>query len=894
MDAAATTAAAEPRHFLSRAAQLLSSSLAFDDALSHTVAAALPTLGDFGFFDIVDGEAVRRTARAHEDDDLDALLQTTEWVRQERDDGINLCALSSGETALHVDVDDAWYQRVAQSPDHLAILRRLAFGSMVSVPVRFHDETIGALTLFMGRSRRRHSAEQVASAHDLAALAASVVANTRLVAQHARSEAALQLSQRRLRLAMAAGDLGTWDWDIASDRIAWSDGVYRLHGVAPEAFGGSVADFARIVHEDDRAHVQQQIERSLAEDVPYAVEFRVVWPRDGSIHWLATRAQVERDGSGTPLRMAGATYDVTERVRLLAAERTARDEAERARRRLELLASASALLSQSLEPTVTMRRLGEILVPAVGDWCRIDLLDASGTLVRGIAYHANPQQEALGTEAVHRLRARPDAVGSMAWCVRTGLPFTRNCSSPEDFAAAGDPALLEFARLIGMRALSITPLVARGRTLGALAVLQAESGRNFTADDEALLAEIGQRAALAIDNARLYSEAQAAREQAELANRAKDEFLAMLGHELRNPLAPIVTTLKMMAMRDDHRFEHERHLIGRQVDNLARLVDDLLDVSRIARGDVRLRRERLLIADVIARAAEIAGPLVESRRHRLRIDLAGEPLSIDGDAIRLDQVFANLLNNAARYSPEDSTIAVTAARRGSACVVTIADNGHGIEPDLLPRIFDLFVQGRQGPDRASGGLGVGLAVVKNLVGLHGGSVSAESAGPGKGSTFAVTLPIATAADAPVAAPTPSSAPEPKPAATRGQRVVVVDDNRDAAEATATFLAMVGFDVRFATDPDEGLAIVAAFQPEVAILDIGLPKVDGYALAERIRAATGGRCRLLAVTGYGLAEDRARTKAAGFEAHFVKPVDLDVLVDALRGGPGAALPFKQPI
>jgi len=691
--------------------------------------------------------------------------------------------------------------------------------------------------------------------------------------------AALRASEERLRVAMEAANLGTWDWDVARDRVEWSDAVYRLHGVEPGAFGGSVADFARLVHADDLPSVRQRIAQSLADGSPYEVEFRVIWPSDGSVHWLATRATVERDGDGRPLRMAGATYDVTERVQLLAAERAARAEAERASRRLELLASASALLSQSLEPATTLMRLGEILVPAVGDWCRIDLIDANGTLVRGIAYHADGKQAQIGTEAVHRLRAKPETVGSMAWCVRTGRAHTHNFSSPDDFAQTGDEALVEFARTIGMRAYAITPLVARGRTLGALAVLQAESGRNFTAGDEALLGEIAQRAALAIDNARLYSQAEAARSQAELANRAKDEFLAMLGHELRNPLAPIVTTLKLMAMRDDSRFQHERSVIERQVANLARLVDDLLDVARIARGDVQLRRERVAVADILARAAEIAAPLLEIRRHVLDIGNIDAKVAVDADALRLSQVFANLLNNAARYTPEGGTIEVRAEQRGDACVVTVADDGIGIEPELLPRIFELFVQGAQGPERASGGLGVGLALVKNLVSLHGGSVAAASAGRGHGSTFTVTLPLAV--DDPDAMTVPAPLVERSSAAAASQRILVIDDNADAAEAMADYLGLVGFEVCFSTDADEGLALVAAFAPDVAVLDIGLPKVDGYALAAKIRAATDGRCRLIAVTGYGLAEDRARTKAAGFEAHFVKPVDLERLVDALH-------------
>lgn len=856
---------------------MLSSSAAFEDALQQTLAAALPALGDFGFFDIVDGSTVRRISRAHEADDIQELLKATRWTRQQ--DARNLCALSSGEAALHSDIDDAWYVSVAGSPDHLALLRLLAFGSMLTVPVRFQDETIGAITLFMGRSGRRHSAEHLESAHDLAALASTVVANARLVEQYARSQAALQASQQRLQLAMAAGDLGTWDWEVAEDRVSWSEAVYRLHGVTPAQFGGRVADFAALIHPDDRERVQREIEATLTEGTRYAVEFRVRWP-DGTVRWLATQAQLERDAGGTPVRMTGATFDVTERVQLLAAERAARTEAERVRRRLELLAAASSLLSASLEPAETLRRLGEVLTPAVADWTRIDLLDGDGNLVRGLAYNADPARSQRTTATVNRLRGLTETVGSMAWCVRTGQSYTVNYESPEGFAAAGDAALLEFARDIGMHALSITPLIARGRTLGALAVLQAESGRLVTPDDAALLVDIAQRAALAIDNARLYSEAKAARQQAELASRAKDEFLAMLGHELRNPLAPIVNTLGIMALRDGSVFREERRLIERQVDNLSRLVDDLLDVARIARGDVQLRCERVALADVLSRAAELAAPLLVSRRHTLSLSPPPKELCLDADVGRLSQVFANLLTNAARYTPEGGRIAVEVAVEGDRCIVSVADNGQGITPDLLPRVFDLFVQGQQGPDRASGGLGVGLALVKNLVGLHGGSVSATSPGPGRGSVFTVSLRIAP--DQSPAVEVPSSGALAVPAS--GRRVLVVDDNRDAAESLALLLEMSGCKVTTAIDPFAGLALVEEVSPDVAILDIGLPGIDGYDLAARIRATEAGRtCRLIALTGYGMAEDRARTRAAGFDAHLVKPVELAALLEALRHG-----------
>jgi len=335
----------------------------------------------------------------------------------------------------------------------------------------------------------------------------------------------------------------------------------------------------------------------------------------------------------------------------------------------------------------------------------------------------------------------------------------------------------------------------------------------------------------------------------------------------------------VMALRDDSVFRKERRLIERQVDNLARLVDDLLDVARIARGDVRLRRERMTLADVLARAAEMAAPLIESRGHVLRLAQPPATLFLDGDSGRLNQVFANLLTNAARYTPDGGEIEIEVAIQGDRCIVTVADNGLGIEPELLPRIFDLFVQGRQGPDRAGGGLGVGLALVKNLVVLHGGSVSAASVGPGRGSVFKVTLPLA--GSAATALETPQAAVVPAPAARR-ERVLVVDDNRDAAQALVDLLEINDFEVRMATDPIAGLALVEEFAPEVAILDIGLPRIDGNALAIRIRATEAGRrCRLIALTGYGMAEDRARTQAAGFAVHLVKPVDPDELLGVMR-------------
>ncbi|RZL11943.1 MAG: response regulator [Rubrivivax sp.] len=368
------------------------------------------------------------------------------------------------------------------------------------------------------------------------------------------------------------------------------------------------------------------------------------------------------------------------------------------------------------------------------------------------------------------------------------------------------------------------------------------------------------------------------------ANRAKDEFLAMLGHELRNPLSPIVTALHLMKMRAGGDTSREQAVIQRQVNHLVRLVDDLLDVAKITSGKVELRREWLSIEEVITKAVEIASHLLEQRQHQLRIHLSGEsngdPLRLHGDPVRLAQSVANLLVNAARYTPPGGRIELGAQRQAGQVVISVKDNGIGIAPDLLPRIFNLFVQGRRNIDRAEGGLGLGLALVRNLVALHGGSVWARSAGPGQGSEFFISLPAslqAPATPAPPAAPVAMVAPD----ASRKRRVLVVDDNADAAESLAELLTMEGHEVLMTLDPLSALERAPAFEPDIAILDIGLPGMDGYELAQHLLPRLDRHaCTLIALTGYGQKEDRAQSAAAGFAAHLTKPVDFVALVDLI--------------
>jgi PAS domain S-box-containing protein len=368
------------------------------------------------------------------------------------------------------------------------------------------------------------------------------------------------------------------------------------------------------------------------------------------------------------------------------------------------------------------------------------------------------------------------------------------------------------------------------------------------------------------------------------ADRRKDEFLALLSHELRNPLAPIVTAAQIMQMRGDVATPREREVIIRQAQHLVRLVDDLLDVSRVARGKVTLTKKPIELSVVVMKAVEATASAFEERHHYLNLSVAELGLPVDADEVRLTQVVSNLLTNAARYTEPGGRVDVRATREGGEVVLSVRDNGTGIERDLLPHVFSMFVQAPRGPDRLEGGLGLGLSLVRTLTALHGGTASAQSDGPGRGSEFTVRLPVSTSLVESVA---PSNQSRQRATAATGRRVLVVDDNRDGAEMISALLAEVGYEVQIAGDASQALSVAHAFRPHLAILDIGLPVMDGYALGHELRARSGeGAPILIALSGYGQERDQRRSAAAGFTLHLVKPVDaerLTYLVDELIEG-----------
>ena len=366
-----------------------------------------------------------------------------------------------------------------------------------------------------------------------------------------------------------------------------------------------------------------------------------------------------------------------------------------------------------------------------------------------------------------------------------------------------------------------------------------------------------------------------AQEELRAADRRKDEFLAILAHELRNPLAPLRDSLRIFEHHPDTdpMLDAARQIMQRQTGQMVRLIDDLLDVSRISRNRLELRKENTTIADVIGSALETCGPMISAAGHHLSLQLPAEPLPVHGDRVRLTQVFGNLLSNSAKYTPPGGEISVTAARDGGEVVVSIRDTGVGIATEDLPRVFEMFTQVGRGSEHRVGGLGIGLALVYRLVKMHGGSVTAASAGPGRGSEFSVRLALSTASPA---AERTAEASNARPAGDR-KKVLVTDDNEDAATALALLLTHMGNDVQIAHDGEEALTVAAEFRPDLILMDVGMPRLDGLEVTRRLRKTEWGRrASIVALTGWGQDADKRRSQEAGADDHLVKPVDPQVL------------------
>jgi signal transduction histidine kinase/ActR/RegA family two-component response regulator len=450
------------------------------------------------------------------------------------------------------------------------------------------------------------------------------------------------------------------------------------------------------------------------------------------------------------------------------------------------------------------------------------------------------------------------------------------------FIQQSDDPKVQLVKSFGIRAYACNPLLAADRLLGTLS-FASRSRDQFDAEELEFLATITRYVTVAYERLRLVRELRET-------DRRKDEFLALLAHELRNPLAPLRNGLHVMRLAGDNpeAATQLRAMMERQLAHMVRLIDDLLDVSRISRNKMELRRSRVLLSDVISNAVETARPLIEAAGHELHVALPTEPIFLDADLTRLAQVFGNLLTNSAKYTEPGGHIWLNATPVDGEVVVAVRDTGIGIPAEALPAIFDMFSQVDRSLERSTGGLGIGLALVRGLVEMHGGSVSAASDGPGRGSTFTVRLPVLKARPelSPVKVDVTANGNGPR------RRILVVDDNRDSAETMAALLGLLGNEVVMAHDGIEAVEAAERTRPEVVLMDVGMPRLNGYEATRRIREQPwGSNVTIIAVTGWGQDGDRAQSRAAGCDGHLVKPVslpDLQILLAELtgaNGGPG---------
>jgi PAS domain S-box-containing protein len=731
-----------------------------------------------------------------------------------------------------------------------------------------------------------------------------VVLIFRDVTEQRRAEKALRESEERLAFDLEAMtrlyDLGTRL--LACDKLPTAlddllDGAIRasradfgnvqlynperaaLEIVAQQGFRQDFLDYFRFVRVDEGsacAQAMQSGERIIIEDVEldptYAPHRRIA----AAAGYRGVQSTPLKSRSGVVLGMLSTHFRQPHRLSLrdqrlldlyarLAAdliERTRSDEALRDQaERLRLLWEAAAVLLTADDPDALLRKLFAKVGPHFGlDTYFNFVVNEAGDALRLASCAGVPEETA---RAISRLEFGQAVCGTVAVerrpIVATGIQQS-------------DDPKVQLVKSFGIRAYACNPLLAGDRLLGTLS-FASRSRDQFGADELEFLETICRYVAAAYERLRLI-------EQLRQADRRKDEFLATLAHELRNPLAPIRNALQIVRLVGDDRaaVEQARTVMERQLHQLVRMIDDLLDVSRITRNKLRLRKERLELAKAVQGAVETSRPLIEAAGHELTVTLPAEPILVDADLTRLAQVFSNLLNNAAKYTERGGHIWLTVEREGSDAVVTVRDTGVGIPAEHLPHVFEMFSQVDRSLERSQGGLGIGLALVRSLVEMHGGSVEARSEGPGTGSEFVVRLPVVS--ERPAQRQAPEGGCESKAAAARC-KVLVVDDNEDTAMSLSMMLQITGHDARTAHDGLQAVAVAGSYRPDVVLLDIGLPKLNGYEVARRIREEPWGKgVRLIALTGWGQEEDKQRSKEAGFDFHLVKPVEPAALEELL--------------
>jgi PAS domain S-box-containing protein len=667
--------------------------------------------------------------------------------------------------------------------------------------------------------------------------------------------------ETRLRLAaiVESSDDAIISKNLDGTIASWNKGAERLYGyTAEEVIGKRLSILAPPDQPDELPALMERLKGGELIEHYETVRVR----KNGSRVAVALTISPIKNAEGKIIGASKIARDITASKRKAEATR--------------FLAEASKLLGALTDVTSTLQKVARLAVPQFAEWCAVDVRDAEGLLRRVAVAHVDPGKVQQAHELYRRYPPDPEAPHGVWHILRTGRPeLVPEITEAMIAEAIPDPEQRRRLQELGLKSYLAVPLRVRGQTLGVITFVAAESARRYDDADLAVAEDLADRAGVAIDNARLYGELREA-------DRHKDEFLAMLAHELRNPLSPVRNSLHIMKQPgvNAETFGRVRDMAERQIKHMARLLDDLLDMARISRGRIDLRREIVDMAGIVQRAVETTRTLLEQRHHELTVSLPPQPVRVEGDPARLEQILTNLLNNAAKYTDPGGRIGLTVQRDGDEVVLRVRDTGIGIAPDLLPKVFDLFVQAERRLDRSQGGVGIGLTLVKKLIELHGGSVQAFSSGAGKGSEFVVLLPAAPRDQAAKSQGGPESGPAQNPLPRR--RVLVVDDNVDAADSLAVLLRLQGQDVQVAHDGLSAIETARANRPDIIFLDIGMPGLDGYEVCRRLRRQPAtANLTIVALTGWALEEDQRRSRQAGFDRHLVKPVDPEALQQILQ-------------
>ncbi len=815
---------------------------ALDDVLQEAIRVSRADFGNVQLYN-PQSEALEIVAQRGFDRDF------LDYFRTVRVDEGSCCAqaMQSGECAVIEDVDlDPSYER------HRAVAAAAGYRAVQSTPLKSRGgKVIGMLSTHFRQPHRPSERDR-----RLLELHARHAAD--LIERH-EFEKALRRSEAQFRQLADAMPQIVWtarpEGEIDYLNRRWTEFTGQPQTAGNEGWGP-------LLHPDDASPAAERWAACVRSGGPFEMQLRLLDRREQTYRWHLIRTVAVKDREGQVVRWFGTATDIHEQKR---AEESAR-----------YLAEASAALAAVVDYESTLQKVVNLAVPYFADWSAVDVAH-DGDLRRLAVAHQDAGKIDLVQQIMQEYPPDPQAPTGAYAVLRTGRPeFIAEITDDMLVRGARDERHLGLIRSLGLKSYLCVPLVVSGDTLGVLTFATAESGRRYTEADLALATDLAHRAAVAVENTRLY---QALRD----ADRRKDEFLATLAHELRNPLAPIRNSLQILKMPrvDAEMAERSREMMERQVHHLVRLVDDLLDVSRVMRGKIELRKERVELASVVARAVETVQPLMDAQRHDLSVRLPPDTIPLDADPVRLAQVVGNLLTNAAKYTEPGGRISVTAGREGGMAVLRVRDTGIGIAPDMLPKIFELFVQVDHAATRSQGGLGIGLTLVKNLVEMHNGTVEARSEGLGKGSEFVVRLPLAALGlDEKKGQGAGPKSHEPSPS---GHRLLVVDDNQDAANSLAMLLRLQGHEVRVAYSGVAALEMTKDYRPDVVFLDIGMPGMDGYEVARRLRQQPGlGDVVLAALTGWGQQKDRRRSAEAGFNHHLVKPPEPKVLDELLTG------------